>query len=39
MYSPINQHRDRKIASPIPDTIQQKRKGTPDQQQFDKYSS
>jgi len=39
MYSPIFQHCDRKIASPILGTIQQERKGTPNQQQFDEYSS
>jgi len=38
MYSPINHHCD-KINFPNLGTIQQERKETPDQQQFDKYSS
>jgi len=39
MHSPIVQHCDKSIASPLLDTIRQERKGTPDQQQFDQYSS
>jgi len=39
MHSPVNHYGGIRIASPIPDTIQQKRKGTNDQQQFDKYSN
>jgi len=39
MYSPINHHCDNETASPTLSTIQQKRKGMPNQQQFDKYSS
>jgi len=39
MHSPIVQHCDESITSPILDTIQQERKGTRDQQQFDKYLS
>jgi len=39
MHSPINHHCDNKTVSPTLGTIQQERKETPDQQQFDKYSS
>jgi len=39
MYSPINHQGDNKTASPTLSTFQQKHKGTPNQPQFDEYSS
>jgi len=36
MYLPIKYHCDNKIVSPTLDAVQQKHKGMPDQQHFDK---